>query len=138
MDASQTVWANRTMIVTASDAPLARELCAGLAGESSANMFTTALSADGLEPATHYISAGWISQAFADLLPLTTFDAEGVPTTTPGNPAEIVALAKEAGMSVTLTKVTGLLKRSDVTDGEPLPRMAQLGLQLINPEPVSA
>lgn len=138
MEDSAIVWANRTMIVTAGDADLARVLCSTLSGEAGAGMFNTGLSADGLPPATHFISAGWISQGFADLLPLTTVEPDGRAITQPGNPVAIVALAESAGMTVTVTQVTGMLDRSDVTDGEPLPRMAELGLKLSEVEVVNA
>jgi hypothetical protein len=130
MDASQTVWANRTMIVTASDAPLAREICVAIDGAGGVGMFTTGLSADGLPPATHYISAGFIDEKFANLWPLTTFDPEGVPTTLPGRPVEMTAQAVDAGLIVTVQAVSAMLNATDVTEIEPLVRIAELGLQL--------
>lgn len=134
MDASQTVWANRTMIVTAGDAPLAREICAAIQGSGGDGMFTTGLSEDGLPPATFFISAGFIDQRFADMWPLTTIDQEGRAITYPGRPVEMVAACAQEGVTVTLAAVAAMLDRSDVTEMDPLTRMAELGLQLVNSE----
>ena len=64
------MWRHRTLIVSADHAALARNLCAALAGPAGKGMFSTALSASGLYPATHYISAGLIAEPFAAILPL--------------------------------------------------------------------
>ena len=134
MEDSAIVWANRTMIVTADDAALAREKCVAIDGASGAGMFTTGLSADGLPPATHFISAGFIDEYFADMWPLTTFDQEGRSITKPGRPVEMTALAADAGLIVTVQAVSAMLNAADVTEIEPLVRMAELGLQLVNSE----
>lgn len=119
----------RCLIVPAPFAPLARALCDGLApGGSGAGMLTTPISASGTLPATHYIAQGLIESKFAELLPLTSFDADGVPTTTPGQPETIVALAAGA---VTLEQVNALLAAIDVTEQDPFSAMARLGLMLI-------
>ena len=49
----------RTMIITAADAPLARSIANMFAG-SEQHMWISGLSADGSEPATHFISTGWV------------------------------------------------------------------------------
>lgn len=118
------------MIVPAANVALARTLCATLAGDAGQNMFMTGLSPTGAEPATHWISTGMIGADFAALMPLTVF-VEGEPETTPGQPDTIVALATEAGMSVTLAEIEALLAACDVTLMEPLARMGELGLQLV-------
>ena len=69
----------------------ARELAATVAGPSGSGMWTTPLSATGQEPATHWISAGLISEDFAALLPLTTYPEDAEPITTPGNPEAVAA-----------------------------------------------
>lgn len=124
-------WTNRTMIVPSAHADLARTLCAALAGPGGAGMFTTPLSATGAEPASHFISAGLIQQEFADLLPHTLTAADLGEVTREGRPDLIVALASEAGVTVTYDEVQALLNAIDVTDSDPHARMATLGLQLI-------
>ena len=69
-------WINRTMIVPEGFVDLARALAEGISGPAGAGMWTTGLSADGTEPATHYISAGLIEDTFASLLPLTTYTTD--------------------------------------------------------------
>lgn len=50
-----------TLIVPAQDAPLAREI-AGSFSPGGSGEFTTPLSADGLEPVSHYISSGYMPE----------------------------------------------------------------------------
>jgi len=47
-----------TLIVSAKNAQQARDAAAAITGGEG--MFTSALSSSGSEPATHYISSGWI------------------------------------------------------------------------------
>ena len=123
---------DRCLIVPAAYTPLARALCAGIAtGGSGEGMLQTALSPDGKLPATHYISQGMIEEAFADLLPLTTFDADGVPTTRAGQHEKIVELS---GGTVTLTKINALMKAVDVTEQDAFTAMARLGLKMVQAE----
>lgn len=56
----------RTIIVKASDAESSRSLV------EDDNMFRTGLSATGSEPATHFISTGWVSEEIAELFPDAT------------------------------------------------------------------
>ena len=123
------VYAERCLIVPAAYAPLARALCSGLAeGGAGDGMFLTPLSTSGSLPATHYISQGMIDEAFATLLPLTSFDAEGVASTAPGQPDVIVALGQGA---VTLAQVQALLAAVDVSVQDPFTAMARLGLKMV-------
>ena len=55
-----------TIIVTAAQAQAARDAAAQIPGGDG--MFTTGLSATGAEPATHYISSGWIPAEIVDAL----------------------------------------------------------------------
>lgn len=124
-----TAYVPRCLIVPAAFAPLARSLCNGLTpGGSGAGMLSTPVSASGAGVATHFIAAGCIEDTFASLLPLTSFDAEGLPTTTPGQPETIVALAQG---QVTLAQAKALLSAIDVTEQDPLTAMSRLGLKLI-------
>ena len=85
-----TQYTHRTIIVPAAFQQLAQGLCAAAAeGDAGKGMLTTPLSETGTEPASHYISSGPIAAEFGDLLPLTTFDEEGQPTTRPGDVATV-------------------------------------------------
>ncbi|MFA6064052.1 MAG: hypothetical protein WC736_15795 [Gallionella sp.] len=59
---------NRTVIVTAANAPLARALAAGLSA-GGVGMLESPLPPDSSNP-THYISSGQIDAAFDAMLPL--------------------------------------------------------------------
>ena len=125
----------RTIVIPASVAVNARNLCKGLAPGSGDGMFLTGLSATGNAPATHYVSSGTISDEMAALLPCKTVtkDAEGndVITTSPGMPAAVPALATKAGLSTTKAKITTLYASIDVSDQPPFEAMARLGLQMV-------
>jgi len=123
------VWTHRAMIVEAADAPSARAMAEAASGPAGADMWTTGLSATGMAPATHYISSGQIDKAFADLMPLTTFDEDGVPSTTPGQYAAIAAAT-----GVPVAQVQALLERCDVTEQDPFVAMARLGLEFVQEE----
>ncbi len=71
------------MIVPVDHVDLARSLCATLAGDGGSGMFTTALSATGDDPPTHYISSGLIESDFSDLLPLIELPADADPVDPP-------------------------------------------------------
>ena len=129
------MWTHRTIIVDAPQVELARTLCATLAGPAGAGMFSTPLSATGLFPATHYISAGLIEAPFADLLPLTvvTYGEDGTPSTStrPGNVALITQLAAEAGLAITEADVVALLAGVDVSEPRAEEALSRLDLQIV-------
>jgi hypothetical protein len=122
---------HRTLIVPLAHVPLADALCSALAGPAGSGMFITGLSATGSDPVTHYISSGVISDEMAALLPLTTVNPDGSTTTAPGDPAYVVELAAQAGITVTVEQVAGLLASVDVSDQAPFDAMARLGLKLV-------
>ena len=125
-------YTHRTIIVPAAFQQLAQGLCAAAAeGDAGAGMFTTGLSADGTEPASHYISSGPIYESFADLLPLTTFDEEGEPTTRPGDVATVEAIAYQAGFTLPAGTIAALFAAIDVTEQEPFTAMQRMGLQIV-------
>lgn len=128
-----TVWTYRAIIVPDAQVTYARELSAAVAGPAGAGMFTAPLSATGQEPATHWISAGLISEDFAALLPLTTYPEDAEPITTPGNPEAVAMLANEAGYETTTEAVQALFDVSDVTEQEANEVMARLGLAMVQP-----
>ena len=125
----------RTIVIPASVAVNARNLCKGLAPGSGDGMFLTGLSATGNAPATHYVSSGPISDEMAALLPCTsvTQDAEGldVITTTPGLPDAVPALALTAGITTTKAKILTLYASIDVSDQGAFEAMDRLGLQMV-------
>lgn len=123
-------WINRTMIVPSEHVDLARALADGISGPAGAGMWTTGLSADGTEPATHYISAGLIEDTFASLLPLTTYttdkDGNESSDTAPGD-AQFIADKAEAPLAV----IEALLAAVTVTDEPATTTMARLGLVMV-------
>ncbi len=125
-----TQYTHRTIIVPAAFQQLAQGLCAAAEGDAGKGMLTTGLSADGTEPATHYISSGPIAAEFGDLLPLTSFDEEGQPTTRPGDVATVEAIADQAGITLPAGTIAALFAAIDVTEQEPFTAMSRLGLQI--------
>ena len=141
-----TSWTHRTIIVPAAFQQLAQGLCAAAAeGDAGAGMFTTGLSATGALPATHYISSGFMSTEFGDLLPLTTFDEEGAPTTRPGdldvittqpgNVAVVETMAAQAGITLPAGTIAALFSAIDVSEQGPFDAMARCGLKLVQEAP---
>ncbi len=126
-------WAYRNMIVANSVVDTCRSLAMLLAGEEQ-KLWTTPLSPDGAEPATHWISTGLIESQFGDLMPLSewTQDEEGAWTETeisPGNPA---LLAELSGGAVTEEQVIAIFGMCDVTLDEPQAALNRLGLHILN------
>ena len=126
-----------TLIIQAQDAPLAREIAAAF-GPGGSGMWTTPLSASGLDPASHYISSGYIPAEFVSLAPSTTWtqDEEGNWIATdhyPGDAATVYAYASQAGVQCTLADVEGVFSRSDCSAQEPFVAMGRLGLMIVNP-----
>ena len=128
-------WQHRCMIVPAEHADLARVLCETLAGPGGAGMFTTALSATGDDPATHYISSGLIEDNFAALLPLDALVDDVWTRIYAGLPETIVQLYNATdNPPVTLAKVNAVFATADVSEQDPHQAMARLGLQIVSPE----
>lgn len=125
-------YTHRNIIVPAAFQQLAQGLCEAAAeGDAGKGMFTTGLSPDGTEPASHYIGSGPIATEFGDLLPLTSFDAEGEPTTRPGDVATVEAIADQAGIALPAGTIAALFAAIDVTEQEPFTAMARLGVQIV-------
>jgi hypothetical protein len=126
-----------TLIVQAQDAPTSRAIAAAF-GPGGVGMFSTPLSASGNEPATHYISSGYIPAEFVALAPCTTWtmDEEGdwvASDIYPGDAAAVYGFCQQAGLPYTLAQITGVLSRSDGSAQEPFTAMGRLGLHIINP-----
>jgi len=135
-----TVWIFRTLIIAAEDQALTSTISETLGGTGGTNMWLTGLSADGAEPATHYIATGLIGEEFAAMVPCATWEhVDGVWTQTdyvPGNAALVSMACAQAGVEVTQAEVEAIYSRSDVTAQEPFVAMARLGLALVQPETV--
>lgn len=121
-------WVHRCLIVPTDQVELARQISAALAGPSGDGMWITPLSPTGELPATHWISAGLISQSFADMLPLTIFPEDSDPITTPGTPLLVADLATANDYPTTSDDVQALFDASDVTEQDAFTAMARLGL----------
>ena len=133
------LWSFRTLIVTAADAPLARSIAVTLSPEGGKQMWIAGLSADGSEPATHFVSTGAISPEFAVLMPSQTWeqDENGTWTMTdsvPGDAEMLHGLCVAAGMTVTLQDIESVFTASDVTEQEPGVALTRLGLQAVQSE----
>lgn len=131
----------RTYIVPAAHVDLARALCALDTG--GAGMFTTPLSATGAEPATHFVSTGWVPPTLAAASPLATWqqDADKVWQRTayePGRPDAVAKAAADADPPVpcTVAQVEALFAASDVTTQNPWSAFGRLGLRICQPEPL--
>lgn len=138
----------RTMIVTAADAPFARQLAETLDPGSSSGMWETALAASSAPTVpTHYISTGYVSAGFAAALPLAEWTYEqpdpeqpGTWVRTayePGNAAAIVerAAALDPPVVIDQAEVERLFADSDVTTQDPWVAFGRLGLVLVQTQP---
>ena len=126
----------RTLVITAADAPLAREIAAAF-GPGGQGMWVTGLSADGGEPATHYVSSGYIPAEFVSLAPCSTWtqDEDGqwiAADHHDGDAATVHAYATQAGLSLTLAQVEAIFSAADVSEQEPFIAMSRLGVQIIS------
>ncbi len=111
-------WTHRTIIVPAPVVEPARMACEALAGPGGSGMFTVPLSADGLLPATHWISSGLIEEEFAALL---------------ASPDALTAVATSAGLDPAL--LVAIVAASDISEDPADVALARLGLQLIHLDP---
>ena len=129
----------KTLIIPDDCVELARQLCALEAG--GAGMFTTGLSADGKEPATHYISTGWCPPLIAKFTPLQVWEQqEGewvMVDSIPGNPEAVYKASQAADppLDCTLADIETLFTDSDMTQQEPFVAMGRMGLSIVQPEP---
>ena len=127
------MYVNRTMILPAAHAPLARALAAHLAGPPGEGMWVVGLSADGTEPATHYVSSGPVA---TELAPLLT-DAEALWGAVQA--ATAAGMASPAnGPAVTQADCEALVRDAevvDLTDELPFDTFSRLNLQLVQEEP---
>lgn len=128
-------WTFRTMVVSDAVVDTCRSLAMLLAGEGQV-LWTTPLSPDGAEPATHWISSGLIEDTFAALLPLSEWtqaeDGAWVGhEVSSGDPAQLAELSDGA---VTEEQVIGIFSQCDVTLDEPQASFARSGIQMVQPD----
>lgn len=124
----------RCIIVPDAQVQYARDISAAAAGPAGSGMYTTPLSPTGELPATHWISAGLISQSFADMLPLTIFPEDSDPITTPGEALLVADLATANDYPTTHDDVQALFDASDVTEQDAFTALARLNLKISNLE----
>ena len=126
----------RNMIVTAADAPVAQTIAVGISPVAGANMWITPLSATGSDPATHYISTGYIGPEWEVLMPLQSWtrDENGDWVLTDvymGQPQALYDACVQYGVQVTQQQIADLFNHSDVTTQEPAEALQRMGLQLV-------
>ena len=132
----------RTMIVPAAEVALARQIATTVAPVAGQGMWTTPLSADGQEPATAYVSTGFIAPEWKVLMPLQTWEeVDGVWTQTDAYPGDAVQLlaaiqAADPDTTITLPQLVGLFATCDVTTQDPWVAFQRLGLQIVQVEEV--
>jgi hypothetical protein len=109
-----------TAVVTSAVAANLREFSRRLEKDDCDGMFIASLSANGLTPATHYISSGWIPRVYAETIRDATL---------------LYTRAKKAWeddgavFPYTQTQVTNALSQCDITAQDPQTVMTRLGLQ---------
>lgn len=108
------MWVNRTMVISDAVAPLCRQLAESVAHDAGANMWITPLSANGQEPATHWISAGMIDGDFADMI---------------ASPESL-----SVGAGIPINEAAAILSQCDVSEEDPMLVMSRLGLTMCSSE----
>lgn len=125
----------RTLIIPASDVEVARKVGAGF-GTGGQGMWTTPLSPTGEEPATHYISTGWIPSEFSTLIPNKSWvkDDYGVYVLSSeyfGDIDGIWNIVSENNTEITINELQSLFDSVDISDQKPSDALERLGLQLV-------
>jgi hypothetical protein len=100
-------------------------------------MWITPLSASGSDPATHYISTGYIPPEFAYMVPFQVWEqVDGVWTlisSEPGDPVAVYNACVEAEIPCTQADIDAIYATADVTDQDPFVALGRLGLALVQP-----
>ena len=129
----------RTLILPANVTPLAHEIAATLS-PGGVGMWITGLSPTGAEPATHFISTGFIPPEFASMVPEQFWEQDETGAwvqtgSTPGDPVAVYEACTAAGMTVTLEEIEAVYAVADVTEQEPFVALGRMGLVLVS-EPI--
>ena len=126
----------RTLIVPDAHVALARSIAAALS-PTGVNMWTTPLSADGTDPATHWVSSGYIPPAWQVMVPTQVWqyrDGAWVKIAeTPGDAVLVYQQATAAGVETTQAEIDALFAVADVTEQNPYMAFDRLGLTMIPP-----
>ena len=120
----------RTLILPQDLAELANQVAAAVSPENS-GMWQTPLSETGVEPATHYISTGYIDPKLAHLLPLKQYESSLQANEYPGDIAQLLEISLAANLTVTIEDLQTLFNQLDVTTEEPFTALARLNLKLV-------
>ena len=132
----------RTIIVPAAQQALAQQIATTVAPVAGQGMWTTPLSSSGQDPATSYVSTGFIAPEWEVLMPLQTWEeVDGVWTQTdayPGDAVQLLAAIQQADpdTTITLPQLVGLFATCDVTTQDPWVAFQRLGLQIVQVEEV--
>jgi hypothetical protein len=124
-----TTYIHRCMIVAASQQGFAQDVCRVLGAPGGGGMFVRGLSASGLAPATHFISAGSVQDTFAGVLSAAAI-LHGVCQQQAANP-QFTDEGRAFLAGVTLAQCQALLAASDVSTDAPLVAISRKGLKLI-------
>lgn len=118
------VWSHLTIIIPAEHVAVARETCAA-AHPAGHGMFTAALSFDGLEPITHYVSAGLVEDVWLAMMndPALLYGAA-----TQGAAAQGIEYARAA------QEVATAFAATDVSQEPAHAAFARLGLAMVTDE----
>lgn len=131
----------RNLIVPAGSVELAREIATSF-GPGGVGMWTTPLSPTGADPATHYISSGYVPPEYQFLVPCQTWEwqqPEGekgawvMVSSTPGDPVAVYEHCVASEIKCTQDDIDALFAAADVTEQEPFVAMGRLGVQIVNP-----
>lgn len=126
-----TNWIYRTIIINDSQVEYARKLTAVVAGSSGEGMYTTPLaSKESPSVTTHWISAGLISEEFAQMLPLMQFTEEGWIILSEGNPQVVGEISTANGFETSREQVKELFSVSRVSQEDAFACMNALDLVL--------
>lgn len=132
----------RTMLIPTANVELARAIAESF-GPGGENMWITPCSPDGKEPATYWVTSGYIPHEFAYLVPLQVWewqqpeDGEGawvMVASEPGDPVAVYNLAIEGGVQCTQDDVDDLFANADMTEQDNWVAMGRLGVQLVQLE----
>lgn len=124
----------RSMVIPDAYRTLANSIADMFAG-SPQNMWNFPLSATGQAPATHWIAAGPVPDAYEQMAPWQVWqqqDGQWVMTDSyPGDPITVYHACQAADPPVPCTEaeVEELFVEADVTDQDPWVAMGRLGLQ---------
>jgi hypothetical protein len=132
-----------TLVVPDDDAALARTIAATLSS-GGAGMWTTPLSSDGSEPATHWVSSGLVPEAWMYMVPVRTYEQQDdtgawiLVSQTPGDLQAVIAGCSAAGVTIDPDALAALYASADVTQQDPWVAFDRLGVTIVQPQDAAA